>query len=99
MDWRDANWKKIAMFGAFGAGVALLVRGHKPAGIALAGVGVALLAAEHPEYFERLWQQAPEYLDRGSQILGAIGRIKQRLEEEGPRALGTVWNEATGGEY
>src|SRR5947209_571108 len=96
MDLREANWKKIAMFGAFGAGLALFLRGNKPAGIALAGVGAALLAAEHPEYFETLWQRAPEYLDRGSQIFGAIARIKERLEEEGPRALGSVWSEATG---
>jgi len=96
MDLRDANWKRIAMFGAFGAGLALLLRGNKPAGIALAGVGVALLAAEHPEYLEKVWQRAPEYLDRGSQIFGAISRIKQRLEEEGPRALGSVWSEAAG---
>ena len=95
MDFREANWKRIAMFGAFGAGLALFLRGRKPAGIVVAGVGVALLAAEHPELFERLWQRAPEYLDRGGQILAAIGRIKERLEEEGPRALSTVWSEAT----
>jgi hypothetical protein len=93
MDWRDANWKRIAMFGAFGAGAALFLRGRRPAGIALAGVGMALLALEHPEYLENLWERAPEYLDRGSQIVAAIARIKQRLEEEGPRALAGAWGD------
>ena len=83
------------MFGAFGASVALIVRGQRPAGIALAGVGVALLAAEHPEVMESLWERAPEYLDRGSQLLAVISRIKERLEQEAPRAVSSAWTEAT----
>jgi hypothetical protein len=83
------------MFGAFGASAALIIRGQKPAGIALAGVGLALLAAEHPEAVESLWERAPEYLDRGSQLMAVIARIKERLAEEGPRAISSAWNEAT----
>lgn len=89
------NWKRIAMFGAFGASVALILRGRRPEGIALAGVGVALLAAEHPEYLESLWERAPEYLDRGSQLVSFIGRLKQRLEEEGTHAIPAAWQEIT----
>ena len=92
MNW---NWKKVAMFGAFGASAALIIRGQRPAGIALAGVGLALLAAEHPEAMESLWERAPEYLDRGSQLMAVISRIKERLEQEGPRAISSAWNEAT----
>jgi hypothetical protein len=83
------------MFGAFGASAALIIRGQRPIGIALAGVGVALLAAEHPEVMESLWERAPEYLDRGSQLMAVIARIKERLEEEGPRAISSAWTEAT----
>ncbi|HKD91978.1 MAG TPA: hypothetical protein VKB56_08745 [Terriglobales bacterium] len=90
-----SNWKRVAMFGAFGASVALIVRGRRPEGIALAGVGVALLAADHPEYLESLWERAPEYLDRGSQLVAVIARLKQRLEEEGPRAIPGTWQEIT----
>lgn len=89
------NWKRIAMFGAIGASVALILRGRRPEGIALAGVGLALLAAEHPEYIESLWERAPEYLDRGSQLMGVVARLKQRLEEEGPRAIPAAWQEIT----
>ena len=89
------NWKRIAMFGAFGASVALIVRGRRPEGIALAGVGLALLAAEHPEYLESVWERAPEYLDRGSQLMQVISRLKQRFEEEGPRAIPAAWQEMT----
>ena len=91
----NANWKRVAMFGAFGASLALLLRGRKPEGIAVAGVGLALLAAEHPEFLESIWDRAPEYLDRGSQIVGVIARLKQRMEEEGPRAIQGAWHEIT----
>ena len=90
-----SNWKRVAMFGAFGASVALIVRGRRPEGIALAGVGLALLAADHPEYVESLWERAPEYLDRGSQLMAIVARLKQRLEEEGPRAIPAAWQEIT----
>ena len=90
-----SNWKRIAMFGAFGASVALIVRGRRPEGIALAGVGLALLVADHPEYVESLWERAPEYLDRGSQLMAIVARLKQRLEEEGPRAIPAAWQEIT----
>ncbi|MBV8207739.1 MAG: hypothetical protein JO041_13180 [Acidobacteria bacterium] len=91
------NWKRVAMFAAMGASAALIIRGRRPEGIALAGVGLALLAAEHPEYLEALWERAPEYLDRGSQIISVIARLKQRLEEEGPRAIPEAWQEMTSG--
>ena len=44
---------------------------------------------------ESLWERAPEYLDRGSQLMAVIARIKERLAEEGPRAISSAWNEAT----
>src|SRR5205807_6398736 len=59
------DWKKILMFGAFGAAVYFLLSGRRAAGMASAGVGLAALASDHPEKFEQIWNQAPEYLDRG----------------------------------
>ena len=89
------NWKRIAMFASFGAAAALLARKRVPEGIVAVGVGVALLAAEHPEYLESVWESAPQYLDRGSQLLQIIARLKQRFEEEGPRAIPAAWQEMT----
>ena len=44
-------------------------------------VHVATLASEYPERFERLWEQAPEYLSRGNQIVTAVSRMLERYAE------------------
>jgi hypothetical protein len=75
------NWKKAVVFGSLGAGALLFARGHRPAGAILAGVGAATLAAEYPEKFQQLWDRAPEYMDRGNELMAAISRIAQRLTD------------------
>lgn len=75
------NWKRALIFGTLGAGAVLFATGRRPVGLAVAGVGVATLAAEYPEKFERLWEQAPEYLSRGNQIVTAVSRMLERYAE------------------
>jgi hypothetical protein len=89
------NWKRAAMYGAFGAAAVLFLKGHRPASLAVAGVGLGFLAIEHPEKFEEVFERAPEYLERGSQIVAVIARIKERLEQEGVRAIPGAWQQAT----
>ena len=45
------DWKKTLMIGSFAAGAILFLTGRRPAGLAVAGIGVATFAAEHPEKF------------------------------------------------
>ena len=65
-------WKKVAIFGAVGAGVALVVAGKRPLGIAFTVGGLALLASEYPEKFEGLLEDAPDYLNKGMEIDGYL---------------------------
>jgi len=89
------NWKRAAIFGSFTAAALLIIKGHRIPGIVAAGVGAAVLASEYPEEMERLWERAPDYLERGTQILATVSRIKDRLEEQGPRVVRNIWREAT----
>ena len=88
------NWKKALTIGSLTAAALLLLKGQKTLGLVLAGVGAATIASEYPEQLEHLWENAPEYLERGSQLMAAIGRIKERLAEEGTRAVQGAWREA-----
>ncbi len=88
------NWKKALAIGSFTAGAIFLFKGNKTVGFILAGVGAAVVASEYPEQMERLWERAPEYLERGTALMGAINRIRERLAEEGPQALHQAWREA-----
>lgn len=78
-------WKRALVFGALGAGAFLFATGRRPIGLALAGVGVATLVSEYPEKFEQLWEQAPEYLSRGNQMVTAVSRMLERYAEAGGR--------------
>lgn len=76
-----SKWKRALVFGSLGVGAVLLITGRRPAGVAAATVGLAVLAAEYPEQFERAWEQAPDYLYRGTQIFSSISRMMERFAE------------------
>jgi hypothetical protein len=75
------NWKKAVIFGSIGGGALLFASGRRPAGMIVAGIGAATLASEYPERLQQLWDRAPEYMDRGNELMAAISRIAQRVAE------------------
>ncbi len=79
------SWRKALVIGSLSAGALMLIKGHRPAGIALATVGLAVLATEYPERFETIWEQAPEYVYRGTQIFSTLSRIAERFAEDASR--------------
>ncbi len=79
------NWRKAVVIGSLTAGALMIIKGHRPAGVALATVGLAVLAAEYPEKFEEVWEQAPEYIYRGTQIFSTLSRIAERFADEAGR--------------
>ena len=84
------NWRKGLVIGSFAAGALLLIKGHRPAGIAAATVGIAILA-EYPDKFEDIWEQAPDYIYRGTQIFSTLSRLAERFAENASeRGLGAA---------
>ena len=41
----------------------------------------AAAATEYPDRFRQLWERAPEYMDRGNELMAAISRIAQRVAD------------------
>ena len=78
----EMDWKKTLMIGSFAAGAILFLTGRRPAGLAVAGIGVATFAAEHPEKFEELWQRMPEYIDKGSKFVDMASTFLERMGQE-----------------
>ncbi len=79
------TWKKAVIAGTIGAGALLLIKGHRPFGAALTTVGLVILAREYPDRFEQIWEHAPDYIARGSQIFSTVSRIAERFAEEASR--------------
>ena len=75
------NWKRAVVFGTLGVGAVLIATRRRPAGAVLAATGLALLASEYPEKFEAIWDNAPEYVNRATQIMGVISKISERFAE------------------
>ena len=89
------TWKRAVVFGSVGTGVVLLFAGKRPAGVAAATVGLALLASEYPDKFERVWEHLPDYVTRGVQIFQTLSQIVERVAAQASQhgiAQGT-WNE------
>ena len=72
----------------------LLLTGKRPAGVAAATVGLAVLASEYPQAFERVWEQAPDYVTRGIQIFQTLSSITERFAEQASqRGIEGAWSE------
>jgi hypothetical protein len=79
------NWKKALICGAVGAGAVLALSGRRNVGIASIAGGLALLASEYPEHFEGVWENAPEYINRATQIFATLSQLSEGLAEEAER--------------
>lgn len=87
------NWKRIAIFGAVGAGTLLFLTGRRPLGAALTVGGLALLASEYPEKFEELLEDAPDYLNKGVELFDTLKRLGGNLLEEAERRGMSNWRD------
>jgi hypothetical protein len=86
------NWKKAVVFGSLGAGAVLFATGKRPVGIAIAAGGLALLASEYPEKFEAVWENAPDYVNKATQIFAVISKVSERFAEQAERRSMESWN-------
>jgi hypothetical protein len=86
------NWKKALVFGSIGAGAVLIATRRRPVGIALTAGGLALLASEYPEKFEAVWENAPEYISRASQIFAVISKVSERFAEQAEKRSMEAWH-------
>jgi hypothetical protein len=87
------NWKRALVIGSLGAGAVLLLTGKRPAGLVAATVGLAVVASEYPESFEKVWKHAPDYVSRGIQIFQTLSQIAERLAEQSSRSIEGAWDE------
>jgi len=75
------NWKKAVVAGTLAGGAILALTGKRAAGLIIAGVGGALLAAEYPEKLEQLRDNLPEYSERAMRVLENVSRAGEKIAE------------------
>jgi len=87
------SWKKAIVFGTIGTGAVLFVGGRRPLGIAFATAGLALLASEYHEKLEAIWENAPDYLQKGMQIFSTLQKLGEGFAEETEKRSVHAWRE------
>ncbi len=87
------SWKKAVIFGSIGAGAVLILTGRRPAGMAFAAAGLGVLASEYPEKFEAVWENAPDYLQKGMQIFSTLQKMGEGFAEEAERRSVRAWRD------
>ncbi|MGB8063137.1 MAG: hypothetical protein WCF26_14675 [Candidatus Sulfotelmatobacter sp.] len=90
------SWKKAAVLASIGAAAILFMKKRYPAGVLATGAGLALLASEYPEKFEKVRRAMPEYFDRGMQVMEMAAKAGQRITEAAGRSAVDAWEEIGG---
>jgi hypothetical protein len=90
------SWKKAVMLASIGAAAMLFIKKRYPAGVLATGVGLAMLAAEYPETFERVRQSLPDYFECGVHVMEMAGQAGKRITEAAGRGAVGAWEEIGG---
>jgi hypothetical protein len=90
------SWKKAVVLASIGAAAILFMKKRYPAGVLATGAGLALLASEYPEKFEKVRRSLPDYFDRGMQIMEMAAKAGQRITEAAGRSAVDAWEEIGG---
>lgn len=90
------SWKKAAVLGTIAAGAILFMKKKYPAGVLATGVGLAVLASEYPDTFEKVRRSLPEYFERGMQVMEMAARAGKRITEAAGRSAFDAWEEIGG---
>jgi hypothetical protein len=76
-------WKKALVAGSIGAATVLFLKKNYPGGLLATGIGLAVLAAEYPEKFEKVRRSLPDYFDRGMRVVEMAERAGRRISDQG----------------
>lgn len=90
------SWKKAAVLASIGAAAILFMKKRYPAGVLATGAGLAVLASEYPEKFEKVRRSLPDYFDRGMQVMEMAAKAGQRITEAAGRSAVDAWEEIGG---
>jgi hypothetical protein len=90
------GWKRAVVAGSIGAATVLFLKKKYPAGVLATGLGLAVLASEYPEKFEKVRRSLPDYFDRGMQVMEMAARAGKRITQAAGQTAMDAWEEVGG---
>ena len=79
------EWTNLLAAGAIVAGGALMVTGHKRAGVAVAAVGTVLALLDEPEAVDAWWKNLPHYLTGAQDLIDKVEHYLSEASVQGNR--------------
>jgi hypothetical protein len=89
----DKNWVRTVAAGTLVTGAVLLASGKRKTGLAMAAAGTIFALVEDPEGVKKVWNNIPDYLDRGHTMLSRFEKFVGELTAQGEK-LRTVVEKA-----
>jgi hypothetical protein len=90
------GWKKAVVAGSIGVATVLFLKKKYAGGVLATGVGLAVLASEYPERFEKVRRSLPDYFDRGMQVMEMAARAGKRITQAAGQGAMDAWEEVSG---
>jgi len=90
------QWKRAVIAGSAATAVVLMLKGRRPAGVLVAGVGLAVLASEYPEKFEHIREEIPSYVRQATRFLDLSMKIGSKIGELADGRAHSMWEELAG---
>ena len=57
------------------------------------GIGLAVLASEYPEKFEKVRTALPEYFESGMRLMNVVSRAGQKIAQFAEQGGQEIWDE------
>lgn len=88
-DW-NKNWVRTVAAGTLVTGAVLLASGKRKAGLAIAVAGTVFALVEDPEGVKKVWNNIPDYLDNGHNLLSRFEKFIGELSSQGEKLRSVV---------
>ena len=90
------GWKKALVAISIGGASVLFLKKKYAGGVLATGVGLAVLASEYPEKFEKVRASLPDYFDHGMRVMEMAGRAGKRITQAAGQSAYDAWEEIGG---
>ena len=88
-DW-NKNWVRTVAAGTLVTGAILLASGKRKSGLAIAAAGTIFALIEDPEGVKKVWNNIPDYLDNGHNMLSRFEKFIGELSSQGEKLRSVV---------
>ena len=81
----EVNWVRTVAAGSLVTGAVLLASGRRKTGLAVAAAGTIFALVEDPAGVKKVWNNIPNYLDNGHDLLSRFEKFVGELTTQGDK--------------